>query len=177
MLIMLLVKSASRPDLCKVSMVQTGRWRSRRGAHRPAAAPTSGSPLSQLHSHTARLKQSDSQSPETILTSKTQQITVRMRRCPGNSWSVTRLNWHLTHSWRYCCPLMSFFYFNNHYNEWMIKQCRIQCQCILGYPNPNFFCSRESLKTPWLWRTSSLNSVRLRSLCFAVHVSVLWRGV
>lgn len=151
-------------------MVQTGRWWSRRGEHRPAAAaPTSGSPLSQLHSHTARLKQSDSQSPETILTSK----LWGWEDVQENSW----LNWHLTHSWRCRCPLMSFFYyyFNKHYNECMIKQCRIQCQCILCYPNPNFFCSRESIKTPW--RTSSLNSVRLRSLFFAVHVSVLWRGV
>lgn len=98
--------------------------------------------------------------------------TVRMRRCPGKL--LIKL---ASYSWRCRCPLMSFFYyyFNKHYNECMIKRCRIQCQCILRYPNPNLFCSRESIKTPW--RTWSLNSVRRRSLCFAVHVSVLWRGV
>ncbi len=105
---------SSGSDLCKVSMVQTGRWGSRRRAHRPAAAaPTSGSPLSQLHSHTARPKPSDSQSPETILH-------------PNNYTGIV-----LTPE----TPLSSdVLYFKKHYNDCMIKRCRIQCQCIVCYP-------------------------------------------
>ncbi len=43
---------------------------------------------------------------------------------------------HRTHSRRRRCPLMSFviLYFKKHYNDCMIKRCRIQCQCIVCYP-------------------------------------------